>query len=263
MRLLPTRLKAGFFWYSSPRLYLVWQLLLREGVARTRGTLLGMAWLFIQPALQVSALWLLFDGILHARSGGVGGSLQYFLIAMTFWLPVQDVCSRSLMVLSDYGSIYQRTVFPIHVLPLIPVLLSFLIFGPIALLISGLFSGWTGLLSGLMLQLLIFLGLLPVAYGLSILGLFIRESRQVIPFLLTVLLYLSPILYASAAYPSWLAPWEKLNPVADLVDFGTSLILEGRIEIIPILRLFLGWVLMIAIIWPIFYRAMPYVREEL
>lgn len=247
----------------GPRVHLIHQLLAREIVARTRGTCLGWAWLFIQPGLQIGALWFLFGSILKVRLEGSQDFLSYFLVAMTIWLPIQDVCLRSLTLLSDYGAIYQRTVFPIYILPLIPAILSTLVFVPIALVTATLMGGWGGFWGGLLTQGVVFLGLIPMAYGLSILGLFFLEARQVAPFFLTLVMYLSPILYAPASYPTWLSPFEILNPLSDVIGLGESLVLEGRFEASRALRLIGEWVLMILLVWPAFRRAEPYIREEL
>ena len=242
---------------------LIRQLLAREIASRTRGTFLGWGWLFLQPGLQIGALWFLFNFIFKTRAQGPGAFLPYFLIAMLLWFLVQEALSRSLTILTEYGPIYQRTVFPIFLLPLIPLLLALLFFGPVVLILAGLLSDWKGILGGLLMLLLMFTWVLPLCYLLSILGVFIKESRQIVPFLLTLWMYLSPILYPPQAIPDWLQPWQQWNPMADWIDLGTALILHMELAEGAILRLIgvSGFLWLLCLV--LFRRAAPYIREEL
>jgi len=111
--------------------FLILQLLRRDIVGRTRGTLLGWLWLIAQPALQVIAFWFLLDIVFQMRSPGQVRYLNYFLIGMLPWLYLSEVLNRSINVLNEFAALYQRSRFPVAVLPLLPMVMGLLIYLPV------------------------------------------------------------------------------------------------------------------------------------
>lgn len=235
----------------------------REVVSRTSGTWLGGSWLVLQPALQVVAFWFLLDIVLKVRSVGRVPFLEYFLTAMISWLFIQEALNRALMVLSEYAGLYQRTIFPIGVLPVVPLLMSALIYTPVMLVVCGGLLGPWVMLRALAVMGLLVLMLLPAVYVLAVAGLFIRETRQVMPFVMTLLMYFSPILYQPESLPESLRAWLFLNPLAELITLqqqwllgstGSWWALGGAIGI---------WGISLPLsIW-LFRRAIPHMREAL
>ena len=99
-------------------------LIRREMVARTSGTLLGGAWMVVQPALQIVGLWFFLDVVLKVRSPGRVPFVNYFLVGMIGWMMMSEILQRNLTVLVEFGPLYQRTIFPLPLLPLLPLLAS-------------------------------------------------------------------------------------------------------------------------------------------
>ena len=112
------------------------------------------------------------------------------------WLFFSEVLNRSLNVLSEFGALYQRSRFPVSVLPLLPLVLNLVIYLPIYLIVAIYFQGMIAGLKAVAVLLTLFVWAVPFAYLLAVIGLFIRETRQVFPFFLTMVLYVTPILYA-------------------------------------------------------------------
>ena len=107
---------------------LLFLLLKRDVMTRTSGTLLGTAWLIVQPGLQVLGFWFLLDVVLSIKLPGRVAFVDYFLIGMLPWLFISDVLLRSLGVLAEFGGLYRRAVFPVLILPLLPLILSSLLY---------------------------------------------------------------------------------------------------------------------------------------
>lgn len=242
---------------------LILRLVVRDVASRTSGTLLGGFWLLAQPALQVAAFWFLLDVVLRVRTPGKVAFLDYFLTAMLPWFIISEVSSRSLNILSEFAALYQRTVFPIKVLPLVPLIMACIIYTPVFMVVAGVVTGFMGAVMSLGLVVLLAVWLLPFCYLLGILGLFIKESRQVFPFLLTLLMYFSPILYQPDALPETMRPLMHWNPIADVVAVVQHVLHGLPLETGNYVRpLVLWWVLM-APAWVLFARAEPHMREEL
>lgn len=242
---------------------LLWMLLRREQVARTAGTLLGGSWLFLQPALQIAGLWFFLDVVLRVRSPSAVPFTEYFLVGMVAWLLIQEVLQRSLVVLVEYAPLYQRTPFPLLLLPLLPLLFTGSIYGLVLVALGAFFSGWRGAVGGLVSALCLWFCLLPLGYLLAVLGLFVRELRQLLPFVLTLLMYLTPIMYMPEQVPAAIRPWLYVNPLADVLA-----VVHTAVQGMPLTP---GQVwrplLLTAVLWPaawlVFRRAQPHMREAL
>ncbi|MEZ5671085.1 MAG: hypothetical protein R3E08_01375 [Thiotrichaceae bacterium] len=110
--------------------YLLLLLAKRDIHSRTSGTILGGAWLLLQPALQVVGFWFLLDIVLKVKFKIADTELafaSYFVIGILPWLFISEILMRSLSVLTEYGSLYQRSIFPIAILPLLPLWLASLL----------------------------------------------------------------------------------------------------------------------------------------
>ena len=242
---------------------LVFLLVKRDIAVQTSGTALGGLWLLAQPALQVLAFWFLLDFVLKVRFPGRVAFVNYFLLGMLPWLMISEILLRNLRILSEFSALYERSAFPVAILPLLPLLASGLMYGAIYGLVAGLMEGWTAALWALALVAMVLVWLLPLCYLLAILGLFVRDLRQVVPFLLTLTLYITPILYMPEALPEGLRGWLVVNPLADLMA-----IIHGLLQGMPVtggnlLRPALLWLLLLVPAWVLFRRSEPHLREQL
>jgi lipopolysaccharide transport system permease protein len=211
----------------------------------------------------VVAFWFLLDIVFKVRSQGQVRFLDYFLIGMLPWLYLSDVLNRSINVLSEFGALYQRSRFPVPILPLLPMVLGFLIYSPIFIAVAVYFQSWIEGLTAMGIMVLLFIWLIPLAYSLSVLGLFVREVRQVFPFLLTMIMYVTPILYAPESLPESIRWALAFNPFADVIN-----LIQGWIHGFPIepgnwQRPLALWLILLTPAWILFRRTEPHMREVL
>lgn len=239
-------------------------LVARDVSARTSGTVFGSLWMLLQPALQVAALWFLLDVVLKVRFPGMeGGFAGYYLTGMLPWLMMSEIIQRSLGVMSEYAALYQRAVFPLFIIPVVPLLVSGGIYTGIFFIVALLISGWTGALGALVLMLGLMVWLLPFCYLLAVIGLFIRDLQQLAPFVLTMLMYVTPILYLPSAFPESLKWWLQVNPFAHLMVLAHALV-QGQGWTWPSLALPAAiWMLVLLPSLALFRRSQPHMREAL
>lgn len=231
--------------------------------ARTANTLFGNAWLLLQPTLQIIGFWFLLDVVLKIKFPNGEVFINYFLIGILPWLLFSEVLSRSLTVLSEFSGLYRRSPFPISILPLLPLLLSSILYALIMTVTVTLLEH--SLASPLAVLFILLLGcwLIPFCYLLSVIGLFLKDLSQFFPFFITLTLYLSPILYTPDQMPAHFQWLLAINPIADLVMLAHALI-QGTDWTWPhLLRPIVLWVLMLGPAFVLFKRAEPHVREML
>jgi lipopolysaccharide transport system permease protein len=242
---------------------LVWVLLKREIANQTSGSILGGLWLILQPILQMAAFWFLISVVLQVRMPGQIRFIDYFLVGMLPWLLISNTLTRSLAVLTEFSALYQRSVFPIKLLPLLPVLFTGLAYAFIWPIIAGFVVGWHAAVGAVGLGLLLLVWLAPLSYLLSMLGLFVPDSRHVVPFLITMTFFLTPIIYLPAQLPESLRGFLVLNPIADVMAI-VHFVLQGMpVTSGNVLRPLLLWLLIVGPVWALFRRSEPHMREEL
>lgn len=236
----------------------------RDIQVRTSGTWLGMTWMVLQPALQVAALWFLLDVVLKVRFPNLeGGFVAYFLTGMVAWMLLSEIMQRSLSVMSEYSALYQRSAFPIALLPLVPWLVTGTVYGFILIAIALLIGGWQSAMGALLLISILMIWLLPFCYLLAVLGLFIRDTRQIAPFVLNMLMYLTPILYTQDALPDGLSWWLLTNPFAHLMSLNHALIQGHPWEWSNLWVPCVLWGMALIPARRVFLRAEPHMREAL
>ena len=244
--------------------HLLHMLIKREIVSRTSGTSLGWLWMLIQPSLQVLAMWFLFSVILKVRYPNVaGGYLGYYLTGMVPWLMLSEVIQRSLTVMSDYSSIYQRSVFPLALLPLLPIFVSGAIYLVIFVTVGFFISGWLGALGAFFVIFMLLFWLIPIAYLLAVFGLFVRDLQQIASFILTMFLYVTPILYMPDAFPARFSWWLVINPFAQLTAIAHSAVQGLPLSFAHFALTVALWLMIIYPARILFLRAQPYMREAL
>lgn len=251
------------FFIAYQHRYLIFLLLKREITTRTAGTLLGDIWLFVQPGLQILGFWFLLDVVLKVKFPHRVPFVDYFLIGMLPWLFIAEILSRSLNVLTEFSGIYQRSIFPIPILPLLPILLSSMLYSVIMALVAGLLHGIAVVPIAIGLIFLIALWLIPFCYLLAVIGLFLKDIAQFFPFLITVTLYLTPILYMPQLMPEPLQWILWINPVADWMALIHAAIQGLDWHWGNVFRPVLLWLILIGPAWVLFLRAESSMREML
>lgn len=243
--------------------YLLTLLIKRDVISRTSGTLFGDAWLLLQPALQIVGFWFLLDIVLKVKFPRGVDFVDYFLVGMLPWLFIAEMLSRSLGILTEFSSLYRRAVFPIAILPLLPLLLSTALYSVVMIVIVGLLQGVSAIPMTLLIIPGIALWLMPLCYSLAIIGLFLKDIAQFFPFLITVTLYLTPILYMPDLMPEPMKWVLILNPIADVMALIHAGIQDLHWTLGNLLRPLLLWFLLIGPAWVLFCRSEPHVREML
>lgn len=233
----------------------------REIIGRTSGTLFRAGWLLIGPGLQVLAFWFLLDVVLRIRLPGQVVFLDYFLVGILAWFLMVEVLQRALGIFSEQAALYQRSDFPLVLLPMLPLVIAVLLQGAVYLIVCVLLLGIAVLPAAVAVLGMLFLLLLPVTYLLAVLGHFLRDLRQLVPFVLTMGLYVTPILYTPDMLPVPLQPWLVLNPAADVIA-----LIHGLLQDLPVhagnwLRPLALWLLLLGPAWLLFSRSKPHIRE--
>lgn len=213
-----SRYWADLWRYRELFYFLAW----RELLVRYRQTAVGVAWALIRPALTILVFTLVFGKLAGLPSNGV----PYPVLVCAALLPWQFLASAfagAAESLTGNASMVTKVYFPRLVLPVSAIFVS-LVDLMISTIILVILMAWYGYLPGWQVLLLpVFLLLATGAAagaGLWVAALNVkyRDFRFVVPFLLQLGVYVSPIGFSSALVPD---PWRVVysaNPVVGVID---------------------------------------------
>ena len=207
-------------------------LALRDVKLRYRQTALGVAWVVLLPLLASGIFTLVFGMIAKLPSDGS----PYFLFVFAGylgWNAFQNTLQRCGISLIGNTALVTKVYFPRIILPAASVLASLLDFavGVVMLLLVLLVRGELPSLSSLALVPLFMLLVQLLGLGLGFVSAALtvrfRDVQYVLPYLIQLLLYASPVAYGVSAVPQAVRRFYLLNPVAPLLD-GLRTALLGR-----------------------------------
>lgn len=242
---------------------LVRMLMQREIATRTTGTAMGRLWPLLQPALQVLGLWFMFAVVYDMRNVRGPGYAQYMLLSMLPWLCFSEVLARATGLFREFSQLYARSRFPLEVLPTLTLVMPALVYTPVLVLTSLWLLGMVAALKAIVVIPLLLVWTLPLVLFCAVAGLFVRDFGQALPFVLTLLMYLTPILYFPDMLPSAMREWLWLNPMADWMALIHAWLDGSVLPLDSAARLVLLWLVLLVPCWLWFRRTLLHVRELL
>jgi len=232
---------------------LVWVLTRREISARNAGSAGGWLWSYAQPILMVAAYYLVFDVVFAMRLGdnaptrAVG---SFLVVGALPWMAFCDTISRAMNSLIDAGSLLQRSPLPPVLFPVRSALASTVIYAPLMLALAVAYAPMHGfspaLLAIVPLVLLQLTLSLLLGYLLAIFAAAMRDTIQVVAFMLSVGIFLSPVLFPISMFPKawqWVL-W--LNPMSAPVTGYQAILLQGQWPDWTAWAVTLGWIALLA-----------------
>jgi len=208
----------------------------RELMNRYKGSVMGLAWTIITPAVMIVIFTIIFSGIFNAsfKSGDRVFSFPVYLFCgLLPWIAFSEGVQRATSALTENTNLVKRVVFPIEALPVNHALAALVhqLLGTVVLLAAILILERALYLTALLMPLLLGLQLLAtigLGWLMASLGVFIRDMPQFNQLMLMTWLYLTPIFYPENIIPprfQWLI---TLNPMAPLIRSYRRILLEGR-----------------------------------
>jgi lipopolysaccharide transport system permease protein len=222
----------GDLWrYRELFYFLAW----RDVLVRYKQTVIGVAWNLIRPILAMVIFTIVFGKLAKLPSEGVPYPL-YVYAAMLPWQFFANSLSESSMSLVTNTNLVSKIYFPRLIIPvstvivnLIDFLISFVIL--IALMV------WYQFLPGWRLAALpVFIALaFAASFGIGIwitsLNVKYRDFRYVVPFIVQLGLYISPVGFSSAIIPQQWRLLYSLNPMVGIIDGFRWAILGAQVNI--------------------------------
>ena len=212
----------------------------RDLAARTAGSVGGWLWVWIPPLATVASYFLVFDVVFAMRVGAAAGASPaasrvgtLLIVGMLPWMAFVDAVQRGMGSLLDAGPMLQKNPLPPALFPARAVLASGCVFAPLIVLLIAAYAPAHHFRPGAWTVLPLLAGQLALsflmAYLLAILTAALRDVAQGVGLLLSIGVFLSPVLFPLSQFPAnwrW-ALW--LNPMSAPVLGYQSALLGGAV----------------------------------
>ena len=216
---------------------LISQLTRREVVGRYRGSLLGLAWSFLNPLVMLIVYTFVFSVAFKARwnTGGEESKAEFAIILFTgmivFGLFAEVVNRAPGLIVSNVNYV-KKVVFPLEILSWVSLgtVLFHSMVSLVVLLLAQLMINkslpWTIVFFPLVLLPLI-LASLGIAWFLASLGVYVRDIGQITGVFTTILMFLSAVFYPLSALPEAYQAWLRLNPLVHIITESRKVLIFG------------------------------------
>jgi lipopolysaccharide transport system permease protein len=233
-------------------------LAMRDLQLRYRQTLLGVAWVVLQPLTAMLIFALVFGRLAHLPSDGVPYT-SFALAGLTVWTFVSTAVTAAANSLVEDRNLVTKVWFPRLLAPTaavlaatVELLIAFVLLVPV-LAIDRVVPPLQVLTLPLWILGAILLAM-AVGFWLSAANVLYRDVRYVLTFLLQAWLFISPVAFSSSlVHGGWRYVY-NLNPAAGLIDGVRWAILDGPSPG-PQLAVSIGSLLLLLVSGAVWFRA--------
>lgn len=255
--------------FLRQRRHLIIELVRCDLRERYIGHAFGAVWHILHPLLMVTIYVLVFSYLFKAdlHQGGNGDYITYAFSGLIPWLALQEGLYRGTSSITAQPYLARQADFPLEVLPIKTVLgiLPTLIVLTLAFVAVCVVRGVSLPASTLLLPLywILLIGfLIGMAYALGALAVFVPDVRDVLQVILSLGLFVSPILYLPGAAPRWLSAFFVLNPFSYVILPHKDLVFYGTVENVNVWIIFILLDVFVLVVGVMLFRHLKAVFAE-
>jgi lipopolysaccharide transport system permease protein len=226
-------LQLDALWQYRELLYFfVW----KDVKIRYKQTVLGILWIVLQPLIVMVVFSIIFGNLLGVPSGNIPYPI-FAYAALLPWNYFTGALNRSSNILVANSNLLTKVFFPRMILPLSGVLAGLVDFGVSFVIYLIIMLFYKIQVTPAILAIPVFLGLaiitaLGFSFWFSALNVRYRDVIYILPFILQVWMYVTPVIYDSSLIPEQFRGLLIFNPMTGVVD-GFRWALLGTPELSP------------------------------
>ncbi|MGZ0079391.1 ABC transporter permease [Methylomonas sp. YC3] len=195
----------------------------RDFKVRYKQTVIGAAWAVIRPLLTMLIFTLVFGKIAHLPSDANAPYPIMVFTAMLPWYFFANSLSESANAVVDNSAMISKVYFPRIIIPTTPLFVNLIDFVISFVLLMGMMIWYRFIPSINILLLPLFLlqatiTAIGLGYLISALNVKYRDFRYVVPFIVQMGLYVSPVGFSSQIIPEQWRLIYSLNPMVGVID---------------------------------------------
>lgn len=202
----------------------------RELKGRYRGTFLGFLWSFVSPLMLMTIYVVVFSLTMRVPVPNYPG---FVLCGLLPWNCFTSSMMEGMHSVVANGNLVKKVHLPAEIFPLVAVIsnmVHFVFSLPILIAVlwhSGVaLTPWALLLPCLLVLQFFFVA--SFALVLSSLAVQFRDLTHIVPNLMMMWFYLTPVVYSLELVPEALRPMMRLNPMTGLMNAYRSIFMVGE-----------------------------------
>ena len=211
------------------------RLIPRDIQAKYLGSVFGVFWSFASSLMLLLAYWFFLGVVLQAK-WGTAPAAQFPVIIFSGLILHQffaEVVGRAPTLIVSNSAYVRKVVFPIEVLPWVTVAtavfhlsvnLLILAIGQL-LILHSIPPTWLWVPVVIFPLLLMTVG---IAWIISSLGVYLRDIAHIVPLIITIMMFLSPIFYSMEMVPQQYRILLALNPLTVVMEQARSVMIKGE-----------------------------------
>lgn len=205
-------------------------LVTRDHKGRYKSTGMGMIWAIAGPVLFLLTFYFLFRLVLDLQ---IPRYASYVFIGIVAWTWLQTSLMEAVSTISANPGLVSQPRFPTAALPIVPVtsnLLNFLLCFPLLIIVVFIDGGTPGLslLALPLLMLCQFVFALSLAYFVSALNVTFRDMQYILPIVLQIGYFTTPIFYNLKNVPPDVHRIMELNPMLHFLENYRAVLMDGQ-----------------------------------
>lgn len=208
----------------------------RDFNRKHKGTVLGAAWMALNPFAWLVIYTLVFSAVMEMRIPGVEGGMSYSVYlcsGLITWGFFSEVALRALNIFREYERSLKKIYFPWGTLPIIITLSASLTFSILLIIFVfflvafDIFPGFVfaTLLPVLLIQTILALGL---GMTLGVVSIFFKDIANIFGLFIAYWFWLTPIVYVFESLPEQFRSYILFNPLFSLMDAYHGIFVFGR-----------------------------------
>ena len=235
----------------------------RDVKVRYKQTVIGVLWSIIRPLLTMIVFTIIFSRIAKLPTDGAAPYAMLVYAAMLPWQFFSTALTESSGSLVTNSNLISKVYFPRLIVPASAVISSFVDFliSFVILFILMFFYRYVPPVQILALPVMLaFVFLVSFSLGvyLTALNVKYRDFRYIIPFIVQIGLYISPVGFSSSIIPEKWRIWYNLNPMVGVIDGFRWCIIGGPLtkELALSMSMSLGFTILLLFFGIRYFRKM-------
>ena len=228
---------AAHYWrdlwrYRELLYFLAW----RDLAVRYKQTAIGVAWVLLRPALTM-LVFVAFRRLVGAPQSAVPEPILVFAAVLP-WQFFSTALADASGSLIGNANLLSKVYFPRLIIPGAAVVTAIVDFA-VTLLLLALLMAWYGIAPPRQIVVLPVFAMLAMALSLgtglllAALNVQYRDFRYVVPFLIQMGLFVSPIAFTTDAVPERWRMLYSLNPMVGIIEGFRWSVLGDRVAVDP------------------------------
>lgn len=246
---------------------MIFSLVHRDLKGRYKGSVLGFAWTFLNPLLQLAVYTMVFSIIMR---NGIKDYYLFLFVALVPWIFFSSSVSGGAGCIRGQSGMITKIYFPREVIPIsfvtsqfVNMLLSLIVVFAV-LLISGKPMNIEALLFLPLIMIIEYLIALGLTMLISSITVYWRDVEYFVGIIMMAWQFATPVMYGLDQIPQGLVPFFNLNPMTPVIVAYRDILYYGQIpQLSTLISAIIFGILITIVGWLVFDRLKRHFVEEL